>query len=62
MIDFSEIAIKKNKFLAKTLGKKNVCFKRLSSDEIKKIKNKTIDFVYARFFYMLLTKRVRIYF
>ncbi len=56
-IDFSEIAIKKNKFLAKTLGKKNVYFKRLSSDEIKKIKNKTINFIYARFFLHAVNKK-----
>jgi len=49
-IDQSNIAIKKNRLKARRLGVKNVTFKNLSSNHLKKITNKKINFIYARFF------------
>ena len=49
-IDQSNIAIKKNRLKAKRLGLKNVTFKNLSSNRLKKIANKKVNFIYARFF------------
>ena len=49
-VDLSNIVIKKNKLKAKRLGYKNIDFKNLSSNLIHKIKNKKINFIYARFF------------
>lgn len=49
-IDLSSIIIKKNKLKSKRLGYKNVNFKNLSSSHVNKIKNKNINFIYARFF------------
>ena len=51
-VDLSNIVIKKNKLKSKRLGYKNIDFKNLSSNHIHKIKKK-IDFVYARFLYIL---------
>ena len=49
-IDQSSIAIKKNRLKARRLGVKNVTFKNLSSNHLKKIANKKVNFIYARFF------------
>ena len=49
-IDQSDIAIKKNKLKAKRLGLKNVTFKNLSSNHLKKVASKKINLIYARFF------------
>ena len=49
-IDQSSIAIKKNKLKARRLGLKNLTFKNLSSNHLKKIANKKVNFIYARFF------------
>ena len=49
-IDQSNIAIKKNKLKTRRLGFKNVTFKNLSSNHLKKIVNKKVNFIYARFF------------
>ena len=49
-IDQSNIAIKKNKLKTRRLGFKNVTFKNLSSNHLKKIANKKVNFIYARFF------------
>ena len=49
-IDQSNIAIKKNKLKARRLGFKDVTFKNLSSNHLKKIANKKVNFIYARFF------------
>ena len=49
-IDQSNIAIKKIRLKARRLGVKNVTFKNLSSNHLKKITNKKINFIYARFF------------
>ena len=49
-IDQSTIAIKKNKLKARRLGLKNMTFKNLSSNHLKKVANKKVNFIYARFF------------
>ena len=49
-IDLSNVAIEKNKLKARRLGLKNITFKNLSSDNLIKISNKKINFIYARFF------------
>tara|TARA_Y200000002_G_C22494521_1_gene584463 strand:- start:55 stop:696 length:642 start_codon:yes stop_codon:yes gene_type:complete len=49
-IDQSNIAINNNKLKARRLGFKNVTFKNLSSNHLKKIANKKFNFIYARFF------------
>jgi ubiquinone/menaquinone biosynthesis C-methylase UbiE len=49
-VDLSSIVIKKNKLKSKLFGYKNISFKNLSSSHVHKIKNKNINFIYARFF------------
>ncbi|MDC1155100.1 class I SAM-dependent methyltransferase [Candidatus Pelagibacter sp.] len=49
-IDQSNIVIKKNRLKAKRLGLKKISFRNLSSNKLKKIVNKKINFIYARFF------------
>jgi ubiquinone/menaquinone biosynthesis C-methylase UbiE len=49
-IDLSNIVIKKNRLKSKRLGYKNINFINLSSSHINKIRNKKINFIYARFF------------
>ena len=49
-IDQSNIVIKKNRLKTRRLGLKNVTFKNLSSNHLRKIANKKINFIYARFF------------
>ena len=49
-VDLSSIVIKINKLKSKRLGYKNISFKNLSSSHVHKIKNKNINFIYARFF------------
>ena len=49
-IDQSNIVIKKNRLKAKRLSLKKISFRNLSSNKLKKIANKKINFIYARFF------------
>lgn len=49
-VDLSNIVIKKNRLKSKRLGYKNINFINLSSSHINKIRNKKINFIYARFF------------
>jgi len=55
-IDHSNIIIKKNKLKVRRLGLKNITFKNLSSSQLKKISNKKINFIYARFFIHAITE------
>jgi ubiquinone/menaquinone biosynthesis C-methylase UbiE len=49
-VDLSNIIIRKNKLKSKRLGYSNIKFRNLSSNHLNKIKNKNINFIYARFF------------
>jgi|TARA_B110001452_G_C15223532_1_gene424137 ubiquinone/menaquinone biosynthesis C-methylase UbiE len=49
-VDLSNVAIEKNKLKAKRLGLKNITFKNLSSNNLIKVSNRKINFIYARFF------------
>tara|TARA_Y100000590_G_C15351522_1_gene875360 strand:- start:113 stop:757 length:645 start_codon:yes stop_codon:yes gene_type:complete len=49
-IDLSNIVIKHNKRKAKLLSLKNIKFKNISISNLKKLKNKKINFIYGRFF------------
>ena len=49
-VDLSNTVIKKNRLKSKRLGYENINFINLSSSHISKIRNKKINFIYARFF------------
>ena len=49
-IDLSNVVTKRNNNQAKLLNLKNISFKNISIVDLKKFKNKKIDFIYGRFF------------